>query len=437
MPGFRRLWQFLGHTRRDERGHVAMIFAAAIIPLVSMVGAVVDYGQASNTRSKMQAALDAAVLAAAKQYAATGSMAAAQSTAETHYSKAAFNAPSGTITQAVMGAGVLEISAAATIDTTFLGLVGIPKMDVTASSAAAISGKELELSVVLDSTGSMYGRPLAELKAASADLLDIVLTKSQKRRRMAIVPFAHAVNVGNYFEAVTGETREHTVNVCNKWYWKKKCWDEVRAYSSCVVERKGPENDTDVPPADGQYFRVYDVEKAVANDRKIRGYPCRPGSAMMAPLTSDRAVLEDAINDMVADGSTAGHIGAAWAWYTLSPNWAGIWPIESQPGDYRDDGIMKVTIIMTDGEFNTWYAASHGNSNTQARRLCDNMKEDGIIVYTVGLNLNSKSATNILKDCATSSEHFFFPYDGQALRDVFRDIGQRIADGADGITLTR
>jgi Flp pilus assembly protein TadG len=48
----------------NSRGNVAIITAIAAVPLVSAVGCVVDYTMASMIRTKLQAAADAASLAA-------------------------------------------------------------------------------------------------------------------------------------------------------------------------------------------------------------------------------------------------------------------------------------------------------------------------------------------------------------------------------------
>ena len=162
---------------------------------------------------------------------------------------------------------------------------------------------------------------------------------------------------------------------------------------------------------------------------------CKPNDQPIIPLTDDRAVLDASIDGMQASGTTAGHIGTQFGWFMLSPKWNSLWPADSQAGPYGDNGLLKVAIIMTDGEYNTWYSDGQGNSFEQARDICDAMKTEGIEVYTIGFDMQEGSSTDALKYCATSSDHYFAPYDGQALRDVFRDIGSRIAMAADGIRL--
>ncbi len=63
----------------------------------------------------------------------------------------------------------------------------------------------------------------------------------------------------------------------------------------------------------------------------------------------DRSSLSSQIDALSAGGSTAGHIGLAWGWYLLSPNFSSILPAESQPADYEEPDVLKVVILMTDG----------------------------------------------------------------------------------------
>lgn len=56
-----------GPDGADTSGAVALIFAFAVIPLIALVGAAIDYQRSATTRSKMQTALDAAALAGARE----------------------------------------------------------------------------------------------------------------------------------------------------------------------------------------------------------------------------------------------------------------------------------------------------------------------------------------------------------------------------------
>jgi Flp pilus assembly protein TadG len=62
----RRLRQPVSRLRRDERGNVAVILAAAIVPVMGLVGAAVEYSRASDYQRRLHRAADTAALAAAK-----------------------------------------------------------------------------------------------------------------------------------------------------------------------------------------------------------------------------------------------------------------------------------------------------------------------------------------------------------------------------------
>jgi Flp pilus assembly protein TadG len=55
----------------DRRGSVGMIFGGALVPVVVLAGAAIDYGQAVRARSALQSATDAAALAGASLLAAS------------------------------------------------------------------------------------------------------------------------------------------------------------------------------------------------------------------------------------------------------------------------------------------------------------------------------------------------------------------------------
>ncbi|MEQ1714938.1 MAG: hypothetical protein ABL907_02950 [Hyphomicrobium sp.] len=75
--------------------------------------------------------------------------------------------------------------------------------------------------------------------------------------------------------------------------------------------------------------------------------------------------------------------------------------------DRVDDGkLLKAVVLMTDGIFNTEY---HGpKSKNQAIALCDAMKAEGIVVFSVAFS-GPREAADIatLKACATPGQGYF------------------------------
>ena len=156
------------------------------------------------------------------------------------------------------------------------------------------------------------------------------------------------------------------------------------------------------------------------------------------PLTNDKTSLLNKVSGLSAAGGTAGHLGTAWAWYTLSPNWASLWPV-STPAAYGSANLDKIANLMTDGEYNTQYdsngisvnqnsyptcsSAANGCSTTQARALCTAMKAKGIVIYTVGFQLGgNQTAIDTLNQCATEPGKFYSADNGDQLKQAFRDI---------------
>lgn len=210
--------------------------------------------------------------------------------------------------------------------------------------------------------------------------------------------------------------------------------------STCVTERTGGNAYTDAAPGVAPVGRNYPDP---AN-------PCVTNQ--IVPLSSDKVALHAQINGLTATGSTAGQIGTAWGWYMLSPNFASLWPVASRPAAYGTPKLIKVAIIMTDGDFNTIYYngviaqdagsgsggstvhinhdSTNGDGFTQAKALCAAMKAPGtnIEIYTVGLGLSgSAAAVDFLSKCATSASHMYLPNTGADLQTAFHDIAMKIS----------
>src|SRR6476660_3078911 len=70
MMNFVSLASLSRRFRADLRGNVAVIFALSAIPILTFVGAAIDYTRATAARSAMQAALDSTALMLSKDLSA-------------------------------------------------------------------------------------------------------------------------------------------------------------------------------------------------------------------------------------------------------------------------------------------------------------------------------------------------------------------------------
>jgi len=407
------------------------------------------------------------------------------------------------------------LTSTVTMPTVLLKLAGIQTLPVAYTVTITRSSKNLEVALALDTTGSMTGSRLTDLQSAAKDLIDTVVQDSQSPTysKVALAPYTNAVNVGSYAaqvrgaaasgKAITGATKANPVvitaaghgfangdyvyisgvsgmtqlngntymvankttntfalyNVDGRNYYSYSgggnayCTTagcqyyrftsatgstNVFAISSCASEHTTNAY-TDTAPSTTLLGRVYPASNNPCINQPI------------IPLTSDRTVLETAVSNLSASGSTAGHIGTAWAWYLLSPNFAYLFSGEGQASAYGAANTMKFAVIMTDGAYNTPYCngviskdalsgsgnssdhancnAPNGSSIAQATQVCSAMKTAGIVVYTVGFDVGTdQSAIDVLTNCATDSAHAFFPATGTDLKGAFHEIAQQITN---------
>jgi hypothetical protein len=373
----------------------------------------------------------------------------AQSFIRAHYPDAEFGDLQGF--NVVSGTTQVDVTVTARIPTTFLQVINVATMDITVHSQAARAQRKLEVALVLDRTGSMAGEKIIDLRAAAKDLVDIVVWDDQTPSyysKVALVPYAAGVNVGTYAAQVRGSL---TLGTCLRdipgcllfLFTNASGGLSTHQISSCVSERTGAHAYTDAAPSIAFLGRNY---PSTSN-------PC-PSDAIV-PLTDDKGQLKSKIDNLKASGTTAGHIGAAWGWYMLSPNFGYLWPVSSRPAPYSElkelDAwgrpiLEKIVVLMTDGEFNTAYCkgvvskdstasggaerincnAPNGSSIAQTRSVCGNMKAAGVTVYTVGFNLTQKSAIDVMAQCATDATHAYLASDGGELRAAFLDIATKI-----------
>lgn len=220
--------------------------------------------------------------------------------------------------------------------------------------------------------------------------------------------------------------------------------------SSCVSERVGSNAYTDVSPSTAKVAFSYVGTTDVSQGGCM--------TTTFTPLTTNRDTLHGRINAYKAEGGTAGQIGVGWGWYMVSPSFASIFPTESAPEPYGTPNLLKVVIIMTDGEFNAVYyngvrardSGSGGGSNDrwinhdsnngspfqQSVNMCNAMKAQDIIIYTVGFDIAGAAdttpgtvdtATEVMQACATSPEHVYLPQNGSSLITAFAAIGRSIS----------
>jgi Flp pilus assembly protein TadG len=432
----------------DRSGNFAIITAAILTTILLSVGLGVNTVQMVLTRSNLLNALDSAVTSTARDL-TTGVI--PESDAEKTV-RSFLMANGGTgfasadeidLDSLIVDHTAKTVAATASVDIKLLfPLFGAAdNQKITVKSAALYSDKKVEVAMILDTTGSMRGQKIKDLRDAATNAVE-ELFKNQnpdnKRVRVALVPYAEGVNLGNLAD--------------------RAVFDEVRggpdlpspqapqtvkpSPDRCATERKmqnGSADFSDDSPYSMRYDNQHKLYPAKVNrDDRLSSCP----TARLIPLTDNKDELLDAITDFSANGVTAGGIAAQWGYYMLSPNWRPVIRDSGMgdgPANYNPDKVTKVAILMTDGQFNTAFAGVPNNQTPQNRQgdksrsyaesVCTNMKRDNIEIFTIGFALPSDEASEargVLKNCSSPDKpgvkHFFDVSTGQELDQAFQEI---------------
>jgi Flp pilus assembly protein TadG len=158
--------------RRDQRGNIAVIFALTLMPILVSVGCAVDYSRASQIRTDLQAALDAAAVGSvamkspafifAGTMTADGSIAVGVTDATNLFNgnmtgKTGYTLTNMSATVALASGSVnSSLQFSATVPTTFMGLLNVHSMTVTGSSSAGASMPAyIDFYLLMDNSPSM------------------------------------------------------------------------------------------------------------------------------------------------------------------------------------------------------------------------------------------------------------------------------------------
>jgi len=196
-------------------------------------------------------------------------------------------------------------------------------------------------------------------------------------------------------------------------------------------------------------------------------------SLAILPETASKTAVAAVINKMVPvyRGGTIISLGLQAGWWTLSPNWQGLWGDPKLPLAYNTPYMRKVIVLMTDGN-NEWYDFPDGvpgqtpaaapptgvpkwtadgdadftaygrlltntrtvspanittTLNTWMSQMCTTIKQNGIVIYTILFN-NSNSATQTLfRNCASTPSDYFLSPTNADLQKAFNKIGQDLS----------
>ena len=240
---------FFAKLRQGVSGNVAMMYALALVPTVGAAGAAVDMGQAMVVRQRLAEATDAAALALGSM---PGLTAAQQQAKALEFISA--NVPGAALgdtgsVSVTTGENTIAVHATASVDTAFMGLLGISELEVSAESEVTRESRGMEVAMVLDNTGSMGSSgKLAALKTSMTSMINILFgaNSNPDKLKMGLVPFSETVRLdtasalaGGWID-ITGTSqwaRLHFNNNMHPW----SVWQSMAAASpkwgGCVEAR--------------------------------------------------------------------------------------------------------------------------------------------------------------------------------------------------------
>jgi Flp pilus assembly protein TadG len=166
MPAFRivtRLTALISRFRHGRDANIAVIFALAMVPCIYLLGMTLDYTQAVRKRSQLNAAADAAAIAAVTPAMMSQSNSAAQAAALKVFNATASNLPglSSAVTPTVTVSNVglvrnVVVSYSAGSTNNFPSLLGPTAWPIGGSSSASASGApNINFYLLLDDSPSM------------------------------------------------------------------------------------------------------------------------------------------------------------------------------------------------------------------------------------------------------------------------------------------
>jgi Flp pilus assembly protein TadG len=167
---FARLSELLASLKSGRRANVAVTTALAALPMITAIGCVIDYSNASMTRTKLEAAADAAslatvsinspVIATAKTMSGNGAVTGGSTYASNFFSAnlpSSYTSLSPTVTVTkTAGTVTAVVSFSTTVPTYFMGIIGYPNITISNSSTATYSlPVYISFYLMLDASGSM------------------------------------------------------------------------------------------------------------------------------------------------------------------------------------------------------------------------------------------------------------------------------------------
>jgi hypothetical protein len=323
------------------------------------------------------------------------------------------------------GGSKVVLTGTATINTNFLGILGINQIGIGASATSTWGNTRLRVALVLDNTGSMSSDgKMTALKTAAKGLLTQLNTAATGPDDVyvSIVPFNKDVNLDpanvsetwlrwDLWDPANGtctSTKYHSQSSCVA---NGKVWTPANhsKWNGCVTDRdQNFDTTNDAPIAGGT---LYPAEQ----------YTCCPVPVIGLP--NDWTALTAKVDTMQPVGNTNQAIGLQLGWQSLT---ASPFTIPAKDPNYK---YNEVIILLTD-DLNTedrWYSNA-SSIDARPQKTCNNIKAANITLYTVQVNTGGDPTSTLLQNCAGDPGKFFLPTSANQIVTTFNQIGTALSN---------
>lgn len=345
--------------RRDEEGALLIFGVYVFILMVMMGGIGIDLMRFERDRANLQSTLDRAVLAAADLDQALDPV----GVVEDYFQKAGLseflisvNVDDG------LGYRVVSATASTTVKTQFMRMTGIESLVAPAYGTAEERIDGVEISLVLDVSGSMGSNSrLTNLKYAARDFIDTMMDNSEEGKvSISIIPYATQVSVPEFLMDEFNVTNEHN-------------------YSRCINFEDDDFETTAMSTTDQMqrtmHFDVWEYRDG-RDDYPVSALVRRPicektSNREIMVLQQDRDTLKTFISNFHAGGNTSIDLGMKWGAALLDPSLAPVVDnliagghinanFAERPHAFNDGETIKVIVLMTDGQNTSQYYIEDG-----------------------------------------------------------------------------
>lgn len=400
--GVRAVPKQLAAFLSETGANVAISFALVLAPLTTAVGGALDYTRAVMVGTEIQAALDSGVLAAASLTQDRDPETVVRAYVEAALGDHGDIIESLAITvnsQTSLNSRTVSAEAAVSLKTILLGVIGINDLSIRRASEALEEVRDIEISLVLDVSGSMGGSKIAALRDAAGEFVSVVLDPARAdRTSVSVIPYNGGVRL-------PGEINRGLFRGLNA----SGCPDHGMDYPIVI-----PHADLDnLAPL------TWNGNQMVGRNSSSH---CPQMHMESTFLQNQPGGLQDLISGLDASGNTGLDVATAWGVRALDPSWRGELPgdFADRPAAYDDRDTVKVLVVMTDGAATAQSRTERRNGRWRRYELYsaatarDNMleacryaKERGVVVYTIAFQLQGQTNRNLMRNCATREQTYY------------------------------